>query len=109
TKAAEQQKARTGIQEEFGVDPELLRLPRGVRVTIRGEVASMRESFADMGFNLMLAVLLVYLVMAAQFSSWLDPLIMIVAAPLGLIGVVGILWATGSSLNVQSLMGVLLM
>jgi multidrug efflux pump subunit AcrB len=53
--------------------------------------------------------MLVYLVMAAQFSSWLDPVIMIVAAPLGLIGVIGILWVTGTSLNVQSLMGVLLM
>ena len=69
----------------------------------------MRESFAEMGFNLMLAVLFVYLVMAAQFSSWLDPLIMIVAAPLGLIGVVAMLWLTDTSLNVQSLMGVLLM
>jgi multidrug efflux pump subunit AcrB len=69
----------------------------------------MRESFAEMGFNLALAVLLVYLVMAAQFSSWLDPLIMIVAAPLGLVGVIGMLWLTGTSLNIQSLMGVLLM
>ena len=109
TKAAEKQKARADIQQEFGVDPEPLRLPKGVRVTIRGEVASMRESFAEMGFNLALAVLLVYLVMAAQFSSWLDPLIMIVAAPLGLVGVVAMLWATGTSLNIQSLMGVLLM
>jgi multidrug efflux pump subunit AcrB len=51
----------------------------------------------------------VYLVMAAQFASWLDPLIMIVAAPLGLIGVAFTLWATGTSLNVQSCMGVLMM
>ena len=69
----------------------------------------MRDSFADMGFSLGLAVLLVYLVMAAQFSSWLDPLIMIVAAPLGLIGVVAVLGATGTSLNIQSSMGVLMM
>ena len=73
TKASEKAKARAEIQREFGVDPEPLRLPKGVRVTLRGEVASMRESFAEMGFNLALAVLLVYLVMAAQFSSWLDP------------------------------------
>src|SRR5439155_15461408 len=65
--------------------------------------------FAEMGFSLVLAVLLVYLVMAAQFGSWLDPLVMIMAAPLGLIGVVAVLWATGTSLNIQSLMGVLLM
>jgi multidrug efflux pump subunit AcrB len=47
--------------------------------------------------------------MAAQFSSWLDPLIMIVAAPLGLVGVVVTLWATSTSLNIQSFMGILLM
>jgi CzcA family heavy metal efflux pump len=84
-------------------------LPKGVRVTVQGEVQSMRESFRDMGFSLALAVLLVYLVMAAQFSSWLDPLIMIVSAPLGLIGVVAALWLTGTSLNIQSCMGILMM
>jgi len=109
TKAIDKAKVRAELQKEFGVDPEPLRLPKGVRVTVRGEVASMRESFAEMGINLALAVLLVYLVMAAQFSSWRDPLIMIVAAPLGLIGVVGVLWVTGTALNIQSLMGVLLM
>lgn len=109
TKPSEKEKARGVMQRDFGVDPEPLRLPKGVRVTLRGEVASMRESFAEMGFNLALAVLLVYLVMAAQFSSWLDPLIMIVAAPLGIIGVILALWVTGTSLNIQSLMGVLLM
>src|SRR5205823_4552539 len=63
----------------------------------------------EMGFNLALAVLLVYLVMAAQFASFLDPFIMIVAAPLGLIGVAFTLWITSTSLNIQSCMGVLLM
>jgi multidrug efflux pump subunit AcrB len=62
-----------------------------------------------MTFTLLLAVLLVYLVMAAQFASWLDPLIMIIAAPLGLVGVAGTLWATETSLNIQSGMGVLMM
>jgi multidrug efflux pump subunit AcrB len=69
----------------------------------------MRDSFAEMGFSLSLAVLLVYLVMAAQFASWLDPLVMIAAAPLGLAGVAVALWATDTSLNIQSLMGVLMM
>ena len=49
--------------------------------------------------SVLFAVALVYLIMAAQFSSWLDPLIMIVAAPLGLIGVAFTLWLTGTSLN----------
>src|SRR5262249_17551694 len=108
-KKDDQQKMRDWIKGEYGVDPEPLRLPRGVRVTVRGEIASMRESFREMAFNLVLAVLLVYLVMTAQFGSWIDPLIMIVAAPLGLIGVLVMLWATRTSLNVQSGMGVLLM
>ena len=69
----------------------------------------MTESFQEMGFALFLAVLLVYLIMVAQFSSWLDPLIMIVAAPLGVIGVAIVLWATNTSLNIQSCMGVLMM
>jgi multidrug efflux pump subunit AcrB len=99
--------ARVAAQVERIVSE--LELPHGVRVTVRGEVQSMRESFGQMAFNVALAVLLVYLVMAAQFSSWLDPLIMIVSAPLGLIGVVVILWATGTSLNIQSGMGVLMM
>jgi multidrug efflux pump subunit AcrB len=100
---------RTAIQGKYGVDPEPLRLPRGVRATVYGEVRSMRDSFREMVFNLALAVVLVYLVMAAQFSSWTDPLVMIVAAPLGLIGVGVLLWATGTSINIQSAMGVVLM
>ncbi|HXL20578.1 MAG TPA: efflux RND transporter permease subunit, partial [Streptosporangiaceae bacterium] len=100
---------RAEIQRTYGFDPATVRLPAGVRVTVHGEVSSMRASFREMAFNLCLAVLLVYLVMAAQFSSWLDPLIMIVAAPLGLIGVVFMLWLTGTSLNIQSCMGVLMM
>jgi multidrug efflux pump subunit AcrB len=102
-------KERARIQQAYQIDPDLLRLPGDARATVHGEVRNMRDSFREMAFNLALAVLLVYLVMAAQFSSWIDPLIMIVAAPLGLIGVVLLLWLTGSSLNIQSLMGVMLM
>ncbi|HZT81353.1 MAG TPA: efflux RND transporter permease subunit, partial [Gemmataceae bacterium] len=83
--------------------------PKGVRVTVRGEVTSMRDSFKEMALSLTLAVVLVYLVMAALFQSWLDPLISVVSAPLGLIGVVAMLWLTGTSLNIQSMMGVLMM
>jgi multidrug efflux pump subunit AcrB len=100
---------RESIQKKFGVDPAELKLADGVRFTVRGEISSMRDSFSEMTFNLLLAVLLVYLIMAAQFGSWLDPLIMIVSAPLGLIGVALMLWATGTSLNIQSFMGVLMM
>jgi multidrug efflux pump subunit AcrB len=101
--------ARQDVQTRYGLDPATLKLPKGIRVKVRGEVSNMRDSFQEMAFSLLLAVLLVYLVMAAQFSSWLDPLVMIVSAPLGLIGVALTLWATGTSLNVQSCMGVLMM
>ena len=102
-------KEGAAIQHDYDLDPQSLRMPRDTRIQVRGEVQRMRLSFGEMGFSLLLAVLLVYLVMAAQFASWIDPLIMIVSAPLGLIGVAFTLWGTGTSLNIQSCMGVLMM
>lgn len=84
-------------------------VPRGMRVEVRGEVPSMRSSFREMAFALALAVVFVYLLLAAQFSSWVDPLIVVATAPLGLVGVSVMLWVTGSSLNIQSCMGVLML
>jgi multidrug efflux pump subunit AcrB len=92
-----------------GLDVATLTFPADTRIEVRGEVSNMRQSFQDMAFILGLAVLLLYLLMAAQFSSWLDPMVMIVAAPLGLFGVILTLWLTGTSLNIQSLMGILMM
>jgi multidrug efflux pump subunit AcrB len=82
--------------------------PPGYAIRSRGEVASMKESFADMGFGLLLAVSLLYLVMVVQFRSFRDPLIIMATVPLGLMGVLWILWATGTSLNIQSFMGVIM-
>jgi multidrug efflux pump subunit AcrB len=81
----------------------------GYTVKMRGEVASMKQSFASLGFGLILAVILIYLIMVAQFRSFLDPFIILFAVPLGLIGVLAILAATHTTLNVQSLMGVIFM
>jgi multidrug efflux pump subunit AcrB len=97
------------IQNKYGVAPEQLCMPRDTHIEFRGEVEAMRRSFGEMAFSLMFAVALVYLVMVAQFGSWLDPFIMIVSAPLGLIGVAFILWMCNTSLNIQSCMGVLMM
>jgi multidrug efflux pump subunit AcrB len=69
----------------------------------------MRESFRGLGLGFLLAAALVYLVMVAQFRSFLDPFVVMFAVPLGLIGVVAILLLTGSTLNVQSFMGVIFM
>lgn len=84
-------------------------LPPGYEIHMRGEVQSMRESFANLGFGFLLAAVLVYLVMVAQFRSFLDPFIIMFAVPLGLIGVIAILLATGTTFNVQSFMGVIFM
>lgn len=79
----------------------------GFTVRMRGEVASMQESFASLGFGLLLAILLIYLIMVAQFRSFLDPFIILFAVPLGFIGVLIMLYLTGTTLNVQSFMGVI--
>lgn len=69
----------------------------------------MRESFAGLGFGLAMAVVLVYLVMVVLFRSFIDPLIVLVAVPLGLMGVLAMLWLTRTALSIQSLMGVMMM
>jgi multidrug efflux pump subunit AcrB len=84
-------------------------LPEGYFVHLRGEVASMQESFRGLGFGFLLAVVLIFLVMVAQFRSFLDPFIVMFAVPLGLIGVVAVLLLTGTTLNVQSILGVIFM
>ncbi|MBS0422114.1 MAG: efflux RND transporter permease subunit [Proteobacteria bacterium] len=84
-------------------------LPEGVRVTVRGSAEAMRTSFSAFGFGLILATLLVYLILVAQFQSFMDPLLILLAVPTGLTGVLLILFLTGTTLNVMSLMGVVMM
>jgi hydrophobic/amphiphilic exporter-1 (mainly G- bacteria), HAE1 family len=84
-------------------------LPEGVRVNLRGSVQNMRSSFKSFGIGLLLAVVLVYLILVAQFASFLDPLIILLAVPPGLAGVLLFLLVTGTTLNVMSLMGVVMM
>jgi hydrophobic/amphiphilic exporter-1 (mainly G- bacteria), HAE1 family len=86
-----------------------IKLPEGVRVKLRGSVQGMRASFKSFGIGLILSVVLVYLVLVAQFSSWTDPFIILLAVPPGLAGVLLFLLATGTTLNVMSLMGVVMM
>ncbi len=85
-----------------------LQLPEGYKVALRGEVSSMQESFGSLGFGLALAVALVYLLLVAQFRSFVDPFIVMFSVPPGLIGVALILWLTGTTLNIQSLLGVIM-
>jgi HAE1 family hydrophobic/amphiphilic exporter-1 len=84
-------------------------LPEGVRVDLRGSVQGMRLSFRSFGLGLILSILLVYLVLVAQFASWEDPFVILLAIPPGLAGVLLFLLVTGTTLNVMSLMGVVMM
>ncbi len=84
-------------------------LPEGVRVDLRGSVQGMRASFKSFGLGLILSVVLVYLVLVAQLASWQDPFIILLAIPPGLAGVLMFLLLTGTTLNVMSLMGVVMM
>jgi multidrug efflux pump subunit AcrB len=85
------------------------KLPEGVRVNLRGSVQGMRASFKSFGIGLILSVVLVYLVLVAQFASWQDPFIILLAIPPGLAGVLLMLLATRTTLNVMSLMGLIMM
>jgi hydrophobic/amphiphilic exporter-1 (mainly G- bacteria), HAE1 family len=85
------------------------KLPEGIRVNLRGSVQGMRASFKSFGIGLILSVVLVYLVLVAQFASWEDPFIILLAIPPGLAGVLLFLLATGTTLNVMSLMGLVMM
>jgi multidrug efflux pump subunit AcrB len=83
--------------------------PHGMLINVNGAVVSMTDSFARFGIGLILAIALIYLVLMAQFASFIDPFIILMAIPPGLAGVVLILLVTGSTLNVMSLMGVIMM
>ncbi len=80
-------------------------ITEGMRWQMRGEYERMNESFANLAKGLAGAVVLVYLLQVALFRSWVGPFIIMFTVPLGLIGVVFMLWLTGTSLNVQSEMG----
>jgi hydrophobic/amphiphilic exporter-1 (mainly G- bacteria), HAE1 family len=86
-----------------------MNLPSNVRVNIRGSAQAMKISFRSFGLGLILSTLLVYLTLVAQFRSFLDPFLILLAVPTGLTGVLLMLFVTGTTLNVMSLMGVVMM
>src|SRR5579883_693566 len=85
------------------------KLPENVTVDLRGSVLGMRQSFKSFGIGLILSIILVYLILMAQFASFIDPFIILLAVPPGITGVLIILWITHTTLNVMSLMGVIMM
>jgi multidrug efflux pump subunit AcrB len=84
-------------------------LPENMTVTVRGSVQAMRESFKSFSLGLILSTVLVYLILVAQFRSFVDPFLILLAVPTGLAGVLVMLFVSGATLNVMSLMGVIMM
>jgi multidrug efflux pump subunit AcrB len=102
------------IEERLATSPSFQKLMdkyggRGYRYAVRGEVQSMNESFEQFGTGLVVAALLVFLVLVAQLRSFLLPIVIFLAVPMGLIGVVSLLWITGTHLSIPSFMGLILM
>ena len=83
-------------------------LPKGVEIHVRGQVESMRSSFHKLELGVILAVVLVYLLLVVLYQSFVDPLVIIMAVPGALVGVLGMLAITGTTLNVESLMGAIM-
>jgi len=84
-------------------------VPANVRVSLRGMVQGMEASFKSFGLGFLLSFVLLFLILTAQFKSFVDPLLIMLAIPMGFVGVLIILPLTHSTLNVMSLMGVLML
>jgi multidrug efflux pump subunit AcrB len=85
------------------------KLPSNIRVTLRGSVNSMNESFKSFAIGMSISCMLLFLILVAQFRSWIDPVLIMLAIPMGFVGVLIILPLTHTTLNVMSLMGVLML
>jgi multidrug efflux pump subunit AcrB len=83
-------------------------LPRGSFVALRGQIESMHSSYFGLGTGLIFAIVLVYLLMVINFQSWIDPLIILMALPGALSGILWMLFATGTHVSVPALMGAIM-
>jgi multidrug efflux pump subunit AcrB len=95
----------SGIQKAID---SLKNLPKGTRISVRGQSESMFTSFRSLGFGLILAIVLVYMLLVVLFQSWIDPFIILVAVPGALTGILWMLAATSTTLNVESFMGAIM-
>ena len=84
------------------------KMPRGSTIHVRGQVESMNKSFLGLGLGILFAIVLVYFLMVINFQSWTDPFIIIMALPGALCGIIWILFITGTTLNVPSMMGAIM-
>jgi CzcA family heavy metal efflux pump len=83
-------------------------LPKGVTVTLRGQVVTMNAAFSGLSYGLIAAIILIYLLIVVNFQSWLDPFVIITALPAALAGIVWMLFATGTTLSVPALTGAIM-
>ncbi len=99
-----------GVSREIDriVADERSKLPKGSFIEVRGQVGTMNSSFISLGAGLLFAILLVYFLMVVNFQSWLDPLIIMMALPSALAGIVWMLFVTQTTFSVPSLMGAIM-
>jgi multidrug efflux pump subunit AcrB len=97
-----------GSEVEKIVREESRHLPRGVSLDLRGQIETMRSSFLRLGLGMIFAVVLVYLLMTVNFQSWVDPFIILTALPGAMAGILWMLFVTGTTLSVPSLMGAIM-
>ncbi|MHC5772993.1 efflux RND transporter permease subunit [Nostoc sp.] len=84
------------------------KLPKGSQINVRGQVQTMNSSFLGLGLGLVFAIVLVYCLMVVNFQSWLDPLIIMMALPSALAGIIWMLFVTRTTMSVPSLMGAIM-
>lgn len=97
------------VVSELSADLKEFTLPSGFSIFFGGEYEEQQKAEGDFLLSILMAVILTYMVMAAQFERFLDPLIVMVSVPMALIGVVPTLLLTGTTLNIQSLMGIVML
>jgi multidrug efflux pump subunit AcrB len=99
-----------GVTEDIRkiIDDSRPQWGKGVRVVVRGQVATMDQAYGELLFGLAFAVVLIYLLIVVNFQSWLDPFIVILALPTALAGIVWILFVTGTTLSVPALTGAIM-
>jgi multidrug efflux pump subunit AcrB len=97
-----------GAEVEKIMQEESAQLPRGTTFALRGQYDTMKSSFFRLGLGMAFAVVLVYLLMCVNFQSWLDPFIILTALPGAMAGILWMLFVTGTSLSVPSLMGAIM-
>ncbi len=97
------------VSKDISAKISELIIPEGFQVSMSGNIEQQNKTFSDLGLALILAILLVYMVMASQFQSLVDPFIIMFTVPLGIVGVIWALFLTGTTLSVTSFEGVIVM